>query len=475
MPTLRAQLIGLDPGCRLIRYSISDIRGWSGYHLAFATEFSVREFDAVGIIPREIGTSRDSSYESDSEGNERYIPAVPDSSFLGNDRLHTDSLPDGITHYGVYYAAVWSADEVYVIENLAYSCPHCAYHRALYLLQAAGVNGANGPLPTVWWRGPDNTDTAEIRPIVVNHGTTKIEFTELGCNNCGRPGHNSRTCAVTQRFYDRIGVEIEGRFFNIREVMRIVESNGLNHCGDGSIRRGQNSDCTPLEIQTSPDHLAGTLRQVAKFYPDEVDYSCGMHVHVSFKDTCNIGLLATEEFVRYFTQRWEEWGARMSLAQDSEFFKRLRGENEYCCKNSSYDLERLYRADRYRQLNFTSWNEHKTVECRLLPMFKEARLALSAITELVNIYEDWLAGAALIMLPKVEYTEVTSIAAYEHKFSDIGEIDVITSVSQFYRTTELEVTELQPVSSGYTRIALSEGGLETLRQLISQITERSAA
>lgn len=53
----------------------------------------------------------------------------------------------------------------------------------------------------------------------------------------------------------------------------------------------------------------------------------------------------------------------------------------------------LSQTNRYLQLNFLAYEAHGTVECRLLPLFQSARLAVSAMEHLLWIYESFLAEA----------------------------------------------------------------------------------
>lgn len=371
-------------------------------------------------------------------------------------------MPDwltGVTPLGRYFPAVYiRGSNVVSLVNEPTECPHCAYLRATELLaQGTGVN-ADIHRPSVYFVGPVAA-ISEVEfaieldgdgHISLSSDTTKIDFTERGCANCGFPGHTRAAC-TNQRHYNKIGVEIEGRFFNIDELTEKVEEDGLDITGDGSIRYGANPECEPREIRTKPDLLAGCLRQVAKFYPDEADYSCGMHVHVSFLDTASVSTLTCTEFLAYFDARWRAWGAKMQLPPNCQFYQRLDNKNDYCNKNDAGDLERPFSGDRYRQLNFTSWERHNTVECRLLPMFREARLALSAITELISIYEDWLNGDCDAHLPQTNLIGDVSPVTWADAKCVTADFE---SPSRSF-ASQIELAPLPPVPEGHHRIVLS--------------------
>lgn len=214
------------------------------------------------------------------------------------------------------------------------------------------------------------------------------------CTNCGRLGHLARSCERPTRSYDRIGVEVEGFWKRTGwdEFRRKLRDSGLSSASDGSLV-ADDPEYLGYEIRTTPGHLGEVITQVSEWYPQGTNNTAGMHVHVSFRDHLSVTALYSMEFFEFFRARWHAWGTQHAINEDSQFWVRLRGANNYCRLNTAEDLrdDQIDDGDRYRQLNFTSWGTHKTVECRLLPMFRDLRLAISAVEELVAIYEDYLA------------------------------------------------------------------------------------
>jgi hypothetical protein len=397
---------------------------------------------------------------------------TPQLAWLEDERMHTTNgvLSVGVSYFGTYTPAAYgrATGRCETLPGREYSCAHCAYLAAKELLVASGAPDTWVPFIKCHGPGTDMEDRAYVSMPVSDDGmisfttnTTKMVFAESGCRHCGCPGHTIRTCSTTRRAYDMVGIEIEGRFLACSQVMRDVEEYGARHTGDGSIRYGENPNCEPMEIQTKPGTLAEALRQLARWYPDESDTSCGMHVHVSFQDHADISLLTHPEFMKYFTARWEAWGARMGLSEHSNFFKRLRGDNDFCEPNSESDLRNPWRADRYRQLNFLAWDEHKTVECRLLPMFQNARYGLAAVTELLSIYEDWLGGEYVNATPAVEVP--LPQAAWELTPTVLSmSVDFDYSAEQWVESAALDIPELPPVAPDYTRVAITPRQLDLL-------------
>lgn len=187
----------------------------------------------------------------------------------------------------------------------------------------------------------------------------------------------------------KIGVELEGGWnFNETRVRELAARFGANFHYDGSVHTGADLNA---EISTKPYATVGRLlNAMEEMYPHEVNNSCGMHVHVSF-DEHVYGTLMSQKFYFYFLLRWEAWGKRLNI-RNPEFWSRLKGENQYCLRNHA-PVGQMTRTSRdgirYAHLNYC-YALHGTIECRLLPMFKDKAIAGKAIRELVSIYEDYL-------------------------------------------------------------------------------------
>ena len=214
-----------------------------------------------------------------------------------------------------------------------------------------------------------------------------------------------------------LGVELEGGYVRDQKALALRYP-GARAKGDGSVDveyddlrpgfqcpPGRNEDYFAGGRETTTpavEDLPTLLAMVEDLYPDAVNKSCGMHVHCSFSDDRYYRRLASTKFHAYFLGRWEAWGhaneSRMLKDDSHSFWRRWRGENTYCKRNASAEKDyvgNVWRAthgggDRYCQLNYCK-SKFNTLECRMLPMFRDISLALDAIRELVDIYESWLA------------------------------------------------------------------------------------
>lgn len=261
------------------------------------------------------------------------------------------------------------------------------------------------------------------------------------CSNCGRLGHLQTTCVNPERFHDMVGIEIEGWWFDLVGITnKAVELTGGGGNRDGSIRdiascngtdedEGEDDpdtedceegcdDCPhPIErrgtircarnkanckacgargweFQTKPGSVGEALRQLTQLYPDVTSRAAGMHVHLSFKEQTSVSLLCSDAFFKYWKERWEKWGTKNNI--QGVFWERLRNENQYCRPNTieedynPKDLVTANKGGRYKAVNFQAYDEFKTVEFRLLPMFQKGNLAVSAVEQLVDIVETFL-------------------------------------------------------------------------------------
>lgn len=201
------------------------------------------------------------------------------------------------------------------------------------------------------------------------------------------------------KYIKKIGVEIEGGWDKKPPDTEIY--------GDGSV----DVDCNfqDGEISSPPMTLRELLQWIVRNYPQHTNNTCGLHIHISFKKNIYYSKLMSQEFYDYFLARITEWANREQILPSSPFWSRLRGENGYCKK--------IFRADeqvhltnkesaRYTHLNYC-FSLHRTLECRLFPTFKSAKLAQSAVKAFIEIVETFLSKQGREKTYKVNIDEET--------------------------------------------------------------------
>lgn len=393
-------------------------------------------------------------------------------------------LPTGVAYAGTYYASAQNSGRI--LSETPFDCPHCALVESRRILAERGAlhQGAcvicavpGATIPSRYTRSTGLVEIAgETRPP--DTGTLRDYTGAPGyaCSNCGLLGHNSRGCERPKRHFDKIGVEVEGRFLRLNEMKVKADSLDATYSGDGSIYESPDSGAAGYEFKTKPGNLRETIEQVIALFPDETDSSCGMHVHMSFPQDC-LTLLNTKAFFEFFWKRWEAWGTTMNLAPNGEFFKRLRGDNDYCMPNEDVRVT-MHNGERYEQLNFNAWTGHKTLECRLLPMFRRSSLAVAAIQELVAIYEDFLADPeahGLVMPGEVSAgVDMAYLGPCEPTKLTGFELDSLP-VRAHRETHEMELGELAPPAGNMVRIALPVNQPITVEALSTRLLALRAA
>ncbi len=179
------------------------------------------------------------------------------------------------------------------------------------------------------------------------------------------------------KYINLIGIEFEGGW-NDKPV-------GLK--SDGSIA-GITSPHYG-EVISKPSTLDDLLQWVKFNIPSSVNYSCGTHVHVSFKSVDSYLQLTKKDFYEFFLRQMEDWGHKESLPLNHEFWKRLEGENSFCKRVWTPESQFIGGDTRYTHLNF-AYYKYKTIECRLFPGFTDPSLVESAVKILTATYESWL-------------------------------------------------------------------------------------
>lgn len=203
------------------------------------------------------------------------------------------------------------------------------------------------------------------------------------------------------RYIEKIGVEIEGGWCNPLPPSNIYY--------DGSVK-----DLAEIEkageISSTPLSLIEIQEFISRNYPDKVNYSCGLHIHLSFKNNFYYSLLITRDFYDFFLFKIEEWGKEEKINDNSIFWERWKGECCYCKRKFSPEQQINLTSKgsiRYTHLNYC-YALHGTIEVRIFPSFEKSRLAISAVKRTIEIFESWLSK-----MPKKKTVVIFSVKQEE--------------------------------------------------------------
>jgi hypothetical protein len=207
---------------------------------------------------------------------------------------------------------------------------------------------------------------------------------------------------ITWQHIDRIGIEFEGGWDTEPDDMKgdgSVDIPGYNGDSEEDCCCDEDYECdnhgggegVSGEVASQPLHAEDVWPTIQKYCPDAVNRTCGLHVHISFKQSYDYERLSRPVFWRYFRQHIYQW-AKTTLQGDklTEFMRRFEGRNNYC----KAEFMPIKPDCRYKQLNFAAMRDHGTIEVRLLPAFDNPETIFSAVSALVSIFDTYLDKAA---------------------------------------------------------------------------------
>jgi hypothetical protein len=148
---------------------------------------------------------------------------------------------------------------------------------------------------------------------------------------------------------------------------------------------------------------------IAKWYPPVVNMTCGLHVHVRFKNHDETYLhVMRPELEDRIIAALVKWGQAMKVPLTHPFWHRLAGGSIHCRKGITPEIiQAQYKntgaedPSRYYVVNFCK-TRHNTLEVRILPMFKDKHTAIRAINCVLQTIDTFTAWALTQPLPPVE-------------------------------------------------------------------------
>lgn len=192
-----------------------------------------------------------------------------------------------------------------------------------------------------------------------------------------------------------VGVELEGGWnaYGAYDIQR-----------DGSVNLDSVADAVGPkhvgEIPLPPVTVANMEAIVRSNYPSYINETCGLHIHMSFEHKLHYQRLMTPAFTQAMIEGLQEWGRAANVPEEHIFWHRLttpshnhcehkyRGDHQVHINHKDYQ-SRGKEYSRYTALNYC-WSQHKTLECRLLPMFSDINMAINALHAVIDITNKFL-------------------------------------------------------------------------------------
>jgi hypothetical protein len=229
----------------------------------------------------------------------------------------------------------------------------------------------------------------------------------------------------------RIGIELEGGWDRYPEGYEIEHDGSVKfdppftvHYGDdGSVVYRSTEDNSIIEKSVvqrfivpaikgeivshpmKPDEFEEWLRE---YYPPHINDTCGLHIHMSFSHKLHYQRLMTPDYTEHLLRELRKFA--INFPKDHTIWKRLnnkdhdhcahiyRGEGQVGMKRKDYH-SRGTDHSRYTAVNYC-YGLHKTLECRLLPMFTTPDEAISAINFVIDTTNRFLS-----VMKRREYKE----------------------------------------------------------------------
>lgn len=181
-----------------------------------------------------------------------------------------------------------------------------------------------------------------------------------------------------------MGVELEGGW------NRDIDPDCVYHDGSVKIFGARISG----EVSASFTSFPQIRNWLKVWYPDYVNSTCGLHVHISTRNKLMYMKLLTRKFQRAVTRAYIFWGEKNVPDHSDRFWLRLINGTRFCQTKFKphkqiHEYEK-YHTHRYTQLNFC-YPLHGTFEYRALPMFESKEMAFNAIKVMIDTTTSFLA------------------------------------------------------------------------------------
>lgn len=203
----------------------------------------------------------------------------------------------------------------------------------------------------------------------------------------------------TRQRVSKVGLELEGAWAKVPADARIVHDGsvkGFTSTGELSVGELNSAALKPENVKT----------WLTKYYPSQVNSTCGMHCHMSFSSNFLYQRLMEESFMWTVVEQVQTWALEKAktkvLPANHCIFSRLKGESEYCqlkfhadgqAQRDRKDFDHHAPDHRYTAVNYC-YKRNGTVEIRLLPMMPNAELAAEAIQLLLDVTSAYLVKTA---------------------------------------------------------------------------------
>lgn len=135
-----------------------------------------------------------------------------------------------------------------------------------------------------------------------------------------------------------------------------------------------------------------------RYYPQSVNETCGLHVHMSFENSLLYQRLMVPSYQATILHYVTLWAKDEAIPKDHPLWPRLNGSSVYCqhqfwpdrqVATRGKDHDQRREGHRYTVINFC-YSTTGTVECRLLPMMETPDQGIRAVQRILDITNAFL-------------------------------------------------------------------------------------
>lgn len=179
---------------------------------------------------------------------------------------------------------------------------------------------------------------------------------------------------------------------------------------------------------------------MTKYYPNYVNNTCGLHVHMSFAHALHYQKLMTPAYTQKIIEHITKWAKEEGLPKSHPIWDRVAGKSRYCqnkffgdeqARKAGKDYNREANGNRYTMVNYC-FLLHNTLEVRLLPMFEGVDQAIRAVNAILDITNACLASSSTREKKSVKVSNRSGVERVLRKKLRDGE-QLIESGDNIYR------------------------------------------
>lgn len=191
-----------------------------------------------------------------------------------------------------------------------------------------------------------------------------------------------------------VGVELEGVWTTVPKGARITKDTSVKGFSPTLLNRIADTGVGGIgEISSPPIMPAMIGSWVKSHYPQHINDSCGLHIHMSFASCARYSTLMDIRYHDTLVHYLTKWAQDEGFPKGHPIYDRLNGDSIYCQKKFWPDKQVLQRekiydkqkeGHRYTILNYCH-GLLGTMEVRVLPMMATPEQAARALHHILDI------------------------------------------------------------------------------------------